>query len=297
MTRRELKHRFLAEEKQNHPHRGNALRYDRGKRRAPDSHPEHEYEERVERDVEHRAYRDGRHRRHAETLRRNKGIQPQRQHHEYRARTVNEKVIARVRKPRRRRPEKAHERLAASQHHGRQHRAHKQQQPDSAVENLGGVLFSVLAQFYSRQRRAAHSDKIAERADDKSYRENDAKPGKGVGALSGDASDIHPVHKIVKQVDDLRHDRRQREFQYGFADGVVRKVDLSRFSLLHPGNSITAASEGKAVSPISRAQFHAKKGNSRGSSLPFYDGESIAHKHTHLPNFLSNFSRHLTLIA
>lgn len=247
MTRRELKHRFLAEEEQNHPYRGNSLRYDRGKRRALYAHPEHEYEKGVESNVKHCAYRDRRHCRHAETLCGNKRIQPERKHYEYRARAINEKVIARVRKPRRRRAEKAHERLAACQDHDRQHCTHKQQQAYPSVENFCGVLFSSFAEFDSCERRAAHSDEIAECADDKRYRENYAKPGKSIRTFSRDTSDIHPVHKIVKQVDDLRHDRRQSEFKHRFADRIVRQIYFSLSILPHPGNSTTVAAQGKAV--------------------------------------------------
>ena len=162
------------------------------------AHIENKDKERVERDVEHGADGDGEHRRKAEALRRNEGIQPQREHDEQRADAVDEEIAAPVRHRPRRRPEGADKRLAENQHRRREHDAEQHEQYRSRIEYAARLLLLPFPEEDARQRRAAQPHEVGEGAHDEGDGKNDAQPRDGEGAfLSGNGADVHPVHEII----------------------------------------------------------------------------------------------------
>lgn len=61
------------------------------------------------------------------------------------------------------------------------------------------------------ERRAAHAHKVRKGGDDRDDRKGQSQPSQGQCRRLRDMADIHPVHHIIKNIDQLRDRHRQRK--------------------------------------------------------------------------------------
>ncbi len=71
---------------------------------------------------------------------------------------------------------------------------------------------------------AAHAHQGGKGGDGHNERQGDSHPGEGAGADAGDVADVHAVHHVVKQVDELGQDGGQGQLEEQAADVISPQI-------------------------------------------------------------------------
>ena len=210
-----------------HQHRGQELGDDRcnGSATRPKSEPEDEH--RVQHHVQNGADGDGQHAEARVPLRVDERVHARDHHREEGAEQVDPQVGQRIGKGGLRRAEQQQERAAEDQTDCHDDERRTGQQQERRRLDVLRTLPVLRAEGDGEEGRAAGAEQVCEahRQDD----EGEAEPhtGEGHGPFSRDAPEEDPVHDIVQEGKQLRHQHGQGRLDHVAAHGAVFKVDLA----------------------------------------------------------------------
>lgn len=170
---------------------------------------------RIQHDIRHRADGDIAHTDQRFALRRNKGVQPQRQLGKGCSETIDVHVVGRKGDGVGAGAKQQQDRPPDSQHDAGQKHGERKQHPGAASHNFFCLFVFALAKQNGRFRGAAHADQRRKSGNGRNDRGSHADTGKRLLSHLRDVSDEHFVHQIVKNIDELRCHRRYCQLEKG----------------------------------------------------------------------------------
>ena len=190
-------------------------------------------EDGIQNDVADGADGHGAHTCHGEALRVDERVQSQGNLDENRADGINFHIIPCVADGVFTGSEHEEQRLAEDQDDGGQDQCHENQHGGAVSQNFFRIVLLSLSHHDGGSRRAAHAHQSRESGNRHDERHGNAHAGEGVGTDVLNMPDVHTVHHIVHDIDDLGHNGRKGQLKKKAADGTVPQIGLLCLCLFH----------------------------------------------------------------
>ena len=206
-----MQDRRLPRQEPEGPERGHELRDDRGDGRPLNAHSPDENEQRIQNDVEHRADQRGHHADPREALRVDIAVEPQAGHDENGAGHIDRQIAVGKRPGGVAGPERIEQGPLEQKTDRRQQKPGEKQHGERVAHDLFRGLQISPAAGDRAQRRAARPEQIGKGDDRGDHGHAEPQPRQGQGTVTRDPPDIHPVHHIIENIDELRQRHGKRE--------------------------------------------------------------------------------------
>ena len=209
----QAKNRPAAAEEQQHPDGADSLGNDGRPGRTADAHIQRIDEKRIQEDIQTRTNDDRDHPDLRESLRVDEGIHSQADEHRDGAEHINPEIGKRRRQRFRVAAEQRQDnRGCRIQHHG-QERTDQDQHGKRCIDDGFRFIVVSFTPGDGGQRCPAGAEQIGKGPDEGNERERDAQRGQRERASFRHMADVHPVHDVVQDVNQLRQHHRQAEAQ------------------------------------------------------------------------------------
>ena len=185
---------------------------------------------RVEHDVGNRSDQDTRHAVRRVALGVDKSVHPQRRLNKNRSQRVNAQVVQREWQRAWAGSKKIQHWNSEYLDENRQQDAKHNQENKAVRHDVLRVFFFVFAKLDRSARSPAHADQTRKGGNRHDDRHRDADPCQRKRAMIGNVADVHPVHDVVQNVDDLGDNAWQRKRKQQLDDRSGSQID--RFTFL-----------------------------------------------------------------
>ena len=200
------------------------MRDHRGQGCAPHAHIQQKNKNRIQNNISHSTQPRRQHADATKTLSVNKAVHAQTDHDKQRTAQVDGRIISGIHICNITGTEQIQQRLQASQTRRHQHGTRQQQHSKGRSHDPSSFFFVSCTSRDGEKRRAAHAKQVGKGIEDHNNGKTDAQAGQRQVAGARDLADIHAVHNIVEQVDQLRHGHGQSQLDDTTTDLSFRKV-------------------------------------------------------------------------
>ena len=160
-------------------------------------------EDGVQHDIHHRPQGHGEHAHHGKALGVDEGIHPKPDHHKQGPQQVNGQIVVGVGKGHAAGPEQIQDGTPEHEAEHGQPRAEQQQQHKGVAHDALGLFVLPPPPVDGAQGRAAHTAQVGKAH--QNGNDGQAQPQAGQGQMARQTAQVHPVHDIIKNIDELRH--------------------------------------------------------------------------------------------